>query len=258
MKHISTAFLLTSLVSTPALADEGHRIAKEIERRNAGYGDMKATLEMTLADEDGRSARRAMRVRSLETKEADTGDRSLVIFDSPRDVKGMALLSHAGVDSDRQWLYIPAAKRVQRISSSNTSGPFVGSEFAYEDITGTEVDKFSWKLLGEAACPSGGQCYKLESRPNYDRSGYTKRIVWVDKTEYRVHQIDFFDRKNAPLKTLTYSDWKKHDGRFWRAHRWTMKNQQSGKSTELVFKKMTFANGYEESDFHRNVLKRIR
>jgi hypothetical protein len=55
------------------------------------------------------------------------GDKSLSIFDSPRDVKGTALLTftHA-LESDEQWLYLPALKRVKRISFSNKSGPFLG------------------------------------------------------------------------------------------------------------------------------------
>jgi hypothetical protein len=40
-----------------------------------------------------------------------------------------------GGETRDQWLYLPALKRVKRISSSNKSGPFVGSEFAYEDIS---------------------------------------------------------------------------------------------------------------------------
>ena len=53
-------------------------------------------------------------------------------FDSPKDVKGTATLTFTHkLDPDDQWLYLPALKRVKRITSDNRSGSFVGSEFAY-------------------------------------------------------------------------------------------------------------------------------
>ncbi|MEQ9495515.1 MAG: outer membrane lipoprotein-sorting protein [Deltaproteobacteria bacterium] len=250
--------LLAAPVAFAAL-DRGEEIAKKVAAANLGYGDMTAHLEMILEDAEGQSSRRVMRVKSLERRAADQGDLSLVVFESPRDVKGMALLSHAGVlDGDEQWLYLPAAKRVRRIAGGNTSGPFVGSEFAYEDITGTEVGKYAWHYVAEGQCPGvAGKCFQLESRPKYDDSGYSRRVVWVDESAYRVHKIDFYDRRDALLKTLTYKNYKQH-GKFWRAGEWEMKNHQSGKKTRLVFTDFSFGNGFEESDFHRSVLKRIR
>ena len=45
------------------------------------------------------------------------GDKSLFVFDRPRDVKGTGLLSFSHkVGNDDQWLYLPALKRVKRIS----------------------------------------------------------------------------------------------------------------------------------------------
>lgn len=258
MMALSAASLLAAPVAFAAL-DRGEEIAKKIADANVGYHDMSAHLEMILEDAEGQSSKRVMRVKSLERPAADEGDLSLVVFEAPRDVKGMALLSHAAVrGEDEQWLYLPAAKRVRRIAGGNTSGPFVGSEFAYEDITGTEVGKYAWRFVGEGTCPdSGDKCFQLESRPKYEKSGYSRRVVWVDASAYRVHKIDFYDRKEALLKTLTYKNYAKH-GRFWRAGEWEMKNHQSGKKTRLLFTELTFENGFDESDFHRSVLNRIR
>ena len=83
-------------------------------------------------------------LRTLEVPDESVGDKSLIIFDSPRDIKGTALLSYAKIlDPDDQWLYLPALKRVKRISSVNKSGPFVGSEFAFEDFTALELNKYA-------------------------------------------------------------------------------------------------------------------
>ncbi len=247
-----SSFASAAMVSAEA---RGAQIAAEIDARASGYGDMTSAVTMQLENAHGQKSSRALRIRSLER--ANAGDYSLVIFDSPSDVQGTALLSHPKQDGDDQWLYLPALKRTRRISSKNTSGPFMGSEFAYEDITGAEVDKFTWTLLAEEAC-GDMTCFKLESRPKYDRSGYTRRVVWVDSSEYRVHKIEFYDRKDAKLKTLTYGDYRQYEGKHWRAHVWSMKNHQAGKNTVLSFSDFKFGNGYTEQDFSKGALESVR
>lgn len=246
------------LLSPAAFADApGAAEAEKIRAAYGGYGDMSAKLRMVLKNADGQSSERKMRFRTLEKPAADVGDYSLVVFDSPSDVKGTALLSHAGVeDADQQWLYLPAAKRVRRIAARTSSGPFLGSEFAYEDITGGEITKHDWRLLGTEDCGKS-TCVKLETRPKYEGSGYVRRIVWADQKTHHLQRIDFYDRKDVLLKTLSYEDYRtvqKHA----RAHRWVMKNHQSGKTTELVFDAMEFGKGYSDADFNRAALKRIR
>ncbi|MCK4739413.1 MAG: outer membrane lipoprotein-sorting protein, partial [Deltaproteobacteria bacterium] len=112
--------------------EQGLAIAKEREKRAKGFVDFTGDMEMILKNRHGEISTRQMRTKTLEVK--GDGDKALSIFDTPRDVKGTAFLtfSHKSGDDD-QWLYLPALKRVKRISSSNKSGSFMGSEFAYED-----------------------------------------------------------------------------------------------------------------------------
>ena len=107
----------------------GLKIALETRARGKGFGNFTARQIMLLRNKQGQESRRQLRVRILEV--AGDGDKSMFVFDEPRDVKGTALLIHAHREStDDQWLYLPALKRVKRISSSNRSGSFMGSEFA--------------------------------------------------------------------------------------------------------------------------------
>jgi hypothetical protein len=92
--------------------------------------------------------------------------------------------------------------------------------------------------------------------PAYDKSGYTRQRVWCDKDEYRIQKIDFFDRKDERLKTLTYSGYKRYRERFWRCAAMTMINHQTGKKTVLTWGNYRFANGLADHDFARNRLKR--
>ena len=260
MKNIAIS-LFASLAlaiasSSFASETEGLRIATEVDRRDQGFGDTTSTMTMKLFDQYGNTTSRSIRNRTLER--SGEGDMSLVIFDTPKDVKGTAFLSHTKkVGSDDQWLYLPALKRVKRIASSNQAGPFMGSEFAYEDISSQELEKYKYKFIRSEKY-QGMDCYVVSYDPIGKKSGYSEQITWIDKKAYRVHKIDYFDRKKSLLKTLTFNDYKKYGGKFWRADKYTMINHQTGKKTILEFSDWKFGNGLTVADFSKKALKKTR
>lgn len=242
------------LAETPE--EKGMAIAKESKARDIGWSDMKAEMQMILRNSQGQESIREIRMKSLEVE--NDGDKSLSVFDKPRDVKGTAFLSFSHpVGADDQWLYLPALKRVKRIASRNKSGPFMGSEFAYEDLTSFEVEKYTYKYLRDEAC-GNDQCFVVEQYPVDKFSGYKRRIVWTDQSEYRVQKVEFYDRKNSLLKTLSYYDYKQYLDTFWRADLMKMENHQTKKSTDLQWKSYEFKTGLNDSDFNKNSLKRAR
>ncbi|GAA3970132.1 outer membrane lipoprotein-sorting protein [Allohahella marinimesophila] len=240
-------------------AEKGLAVAQEAERRDEGWSDSSADMIMVLKNKGGRESRRELRILSLEVPE--DGDKSLTIFDSPRDVAGTALLTHSHkVDADDQWLYLPALKRVKRIASNNKSGPFVGSEFAFEDLSSQEVEKYSYLYLRKEPCPSAEslECHVVERDPVDENSGYTRQVAWIDADEFRVHKVDFYDRKEKLLKTLSVSDFKQYLDQYWRGLSSVMQNHQTGKSTSLELQNLEFKTGLTEQDFTENSLKRAR
>lgn len=256
------SLLIASLISTPALAlaenaeEKGLRIAVEAKESDNGWKDMQANMNMILRNKLGQESVREIRMKSLEID--GDGDKSLSVFDKPRDVKGTAFLSFShSIGADDQWLYLPKLKRVKRIASRNKSGPFMGSEFSYEDLSSFEVEKYTYKYLRDEAC-EGGNCYVIEQYPTDKNSGYTRRVVWLDEAEYRPWKIEFYDRKDSPLKTLTYHDYKEYLGKHWRPDSMKMVNLQSGKSTDLTYGSYTFQTGLTDKDFNKNTLKRAR
>lgn len=239
-------------------ADLGRRIAEEADRRDLGWEDNASTMRMVLKNRNGDESVRELRRQALETHEPGAGDKSLITFDAPRDVAGTSLLSHTKIlDPDDQWLFLPALKRVKRISSSNKSGPFVGSEFAYEDLVSQELNKYEYRFLREESC-GDAECFVVERLPLYENSGYTRQTVWWDKDEYRIQRIDFYDRKDSLLKTLTYHGYRQYEGTFWRADLMQMENHQNGKSTSLEFVEWTFSNGLSDGDLTPSRLRRAR
>jgi len=237
-------------------AERGLEIALEADRRDTGFGDLMAELTMLLRNRHGEESVRYMRTRTLEVTE--DGDKTLIIFDEPPDVKGTALLSFTHkAEPDDQWLYLPALKRVKRIASKNKSGPFMGSEFAYEDLASQEVEKYTYRYLRDEQYEGMG-CFVIERDPADENSGYTRQVLWMDRAEYRPQKIDFYDRKDSLLKTLTFSEYGRYLDQYWRAQVMDMVNHQNGKSTRLEWKDYRFRNGFTDRDFHKSVLKRAK
>ena len=136
---------------SPDAEEIGLRIATEARERERGFGNFTARQTMLLRNSQGQESHRELRVKVLEV-EGD-GNRSLFVFDEPRDVAGTAMLVHGHTDAqDDQWLYLPALTRVKRISSSNRSGSFMGSEFTYEDLGSPEVEKYTYRYLRDEPC----------------------------------------------------------------------------------------------------------
>ncbi len=246
--------ILPNLLYAETPEEKGLSIAKEANLRDTGWRDSQANMVMTLRNKQGDESVRKVRNKSMEV--TGDGDKGLSIFDEPADVKGTAMLTYShSLNPDEQWLYLPALKRVKRISSKNKSGPFMGSEFAYEDISSQEVDKYTYKYLRDEAIVDI-DCFVIERYPAYEHSGYTRQIVWIDKAHYRPQQIVFYDRKNSELKTLTFKDYHQYLDKYWRAHTMLMENHQTEKTTLLEWKDYKFGNGFTDRDFDQNTLKR--
>ncbi|WP_431127819.1 outer membrane lipoprotein-sorting protein [Flagellimonas flava] len=248
---IIASVLAVATTNAQSAEERGLQIAEAAEKADEGFGSSIVELKMTLKNKNGQTSERFLTTRTLELTE--DGDKSLIVFESPKDVKGTATLTFTHkVGADDQWLYLPSIKRVKRISSNNKSGPFVGSEFAYEDLSSQEVEKYAYKFLKE-----DGDLLVVEQDPVDPKSGYTRRVVTYNKGKgYRLEKIEFYDRKNALLKTLVYSDYKLYKNKFWRAATFNMVNHQSNKETLLKFGEYNFGAELAEEDFTEVALKR--
>ena len=253
------AVLLLNAADTALASDDTQAfdIAARSDRTDLGFRDSDVELKMVLRNAAGQQSTRSLRIATLEKADEQVGDKSLVIFATPRDIEGTALLSHAKIlDPDDQWLYLPALKRTKRISSANKSGPFVGSEFAFEDFTAIELNKFDYTYVGEEQC---GEyvCDVLERKPRYENSGYTKQLSWVDQTDFQIRKVEFYDRRGDLLKVLELTDYRSYNG-IWRAHKLSMSNVQTNKQTDLIYGDYTFDTGMNENDFVKGRLSRLR
>ena len=261
MKHplisssIAIAFVFNAAIAM-ASPGRGLEIAKAQKAKNVGWNDSQSEMTMILRTANGRENTRNISLKSLEV--SDDGDKSLMIFNEPKDVKGTAFLSFSHVATpDDQWIFLPALKRIKRISSKKKSGSFMGSEFSYEDLASFEIAKYTFTYLRDEKC---GElvCHVLKSIPTDPYSGYTKLISWIDTKELRTQKVDFYDRKNNKLKTMKTESYRLYSDKYWRPIVSQMINYQTGKSTTLKWSGIRLSTGLTKEDFSKNSLKRAK
>ncbi len=253
---ISLSFLISNTVYAKSAEELGREIIQQASDRDDGFGDMKSEVTMTLKHADDSENTRFLTVKSLEVKK--DGEKRLFSFNKPKDIKGTTVLNYGHIlADDDQWIYLPAFKRVKRISSSNKSSAFVSSEFAYEDLTSIEVDNYTHRYLEDAQIEAL-DCYKVELIPAYKNSGYSQLIAYIDKKDYLFQKVEFYDLKKSPLKTLILSGYQKYKNRYWRPDITTMTNHQTNKETVMEWNGISLQTGLSHMDFNRNALKRYR
>lgn len=259
-------FFISSIITTFAVASDwqpatnaerkGLAIATKSKEANTGWVSSENTMKMVLTNNHGEKNIRRVRGRSLEVK--GDGDKSLSIFDSPKDVRGTSFLTFSHIDKpDDQWLYLPALKRVKRISSRNRSGPFMGSEFAFEDLISFEIPKYTYEYIADEMV-DGQPAAKVKLIPLDKNSGYSHFYTWYSNKHFQPLKSEFYDRKGSLLKTLNFLEYKKFDVGVWRSLQMKMTNHQKKRITELYFENFKFDTGLTDADFNKRKLKSLR
>lgn len=233
----------------------GHDIMQKVYQRPDGE-DRTSTWQMTLIDKRGRQ-----RVREVIFYSKDYGldTKTLIYFRKPADIKGTGFLSYEYDNprkKDDRWLYLPALKKVRRISGTSNNDYFMGTDFTYDDMGKRPVDEDTHQLLKEEE-KHGHKCWVIESIPKDRDYLYSKKTSWVRQDSMCETRVEYFDRRGSLMKTLTVPGQKKQDG-FWTTFKMVMENTQKNHKTILEIKEVHYNQGIEDSLFRVSTLERER
>jgi len=209
--------------------------------------DMSATLTMTLVDSKGKE-----RTRSLDQRLASFGgvDKKIMVFQSPADVRGTSFMNWSYAEAgkgDDQWIYMPALKRVKRITSDGKGGSFMGSDFSYDDLGARHPSKDSHVILGSDTV-AGEQCWMIESKPKDPGDSYSRTVSWISKDRLVGFRRDYYDKKGALLKTLSVLE-TKTIGSYLMITRTEMHNAQTNHRTRMEFTAIKLDAGIADEQF---------
>lgn len=236
--------------------NKGYQIMKGVFESYDGFIDATADLEMILYDRSGVRKKRRMKLFALE--QSNDGDRTVLLFKSPRDVDGTALLTHSHFDGiNDQWIYLPAFRRNKRISDNAKTSYFMGSEFTYEDLSGMELPMYSYRYLEDQTIDNI-ICHVIELRPQYPNTGYSRMKVYVNGLERRIRKIDFFDKEDRQCKTLEATGYRKYIGKFWHPSKLSMVNHITEKRTDFLIGNINYKTKLKKHLFTPNTVRALK
>ena len=254
--------------SAPLSADA---VARRVHDRDTGR-DSRMTFRMRLFDRHNRLRERVMTLSGLRGRtapggspSAPEGDRLLIRFTYPNDIRGTSFLvwEHPDADDER-FLYLPSLGRVRRIAGSEAQESFVGSDFTYEDIGGREFDEYGYAFAGPDAeratwtPPSGGapkDAWRLESRRKDPSAQFPRVVSVVLKDSFLVVQADIYNRRNEKQKVYTVNRIEQLE-KIWTVMSSVMSNAMEKSRTELEVEAADYNVGLKEADFSRRGLER--
>ena len=275
---VVVAVLTAGASSSPPQAPSAESIARQVQDRDTGR-DSRGVMRMKLFDRRGRSRERAMTLTTLRGRgnpgaapTAPDGDRLLIRFSFPNDIRGTSFLvwEHPAADDER-FLYLPSLGRVRRIAGAETQESFVGSDFTYEDIGGREFDEYTYAFAPSDPSTSSGQAgsaswvppeggapqpaWRLESRRKDASAEFPRVVSLILKDSLVVVQADIFNRRNEKQKVYTVKRLERIEG-IWTVMESGMTNDLEKTRTELAVETIDYNVGLKESDFARRELER--
>ena len=228
----------------------GDELVQQMDRRRTPI-DSKVDLLMTLTNQKGKT-----RSSSLHSIIKDDGTKQMIWFLEPADDKGISFLKIEHDDRDdemRMWL--PAFKKIRRISAKKRSDSFMGSDMSYEDMSSRQLDEFKFILIGQEVSDSIA-CHLLESIPReHMRTEYSRHITWVDSTLLIPIKEESFDKSGQLLKEkyFSYTMIKEYQV----LTKIYVTNIQKNHSTTLNFENIALDTGVKDDFFHERHLKRL-
>lgn len=251
--------LLAGTVAPAAEPPAGIEVAKRINARDEGKS---SAQKMVIATTDRRGNSRTRETRIFR-KYLGEEKRTAIFFEEPRNVEGTAFLTidypEAGRDDDL-WLYLPAARKVRRISMSNRGQYFLGTDFTYEDMkkaTKVGIEDYNWKTVGEATV-DGRRCFIVEATPVDEKVskelGYGRSRQWIDAEIWMARKIEVWDVAGNELKTIAFKDIRKVQD-IWTVHNIEASNHKTGHKSLLSFSDVDYASEVSDDLFTPQALQ---
>ncbi len=251
--HLLLAISFTAAAAPPAAASLTATEILQRARKNAQVKQADLTLRMLLVNKRGEKRQRS--VEALK-KMIDGRVHYVIRFLFPNDIKGTSLLTVQNPKGeDDQFIYLPALHRTRRISSSEKSKSFLGTDFSYDDLQSRNVSAGVHTILGEEQVGNAA-CYKVESRPkDLSKASYSRVVTWIRKDIFVPVKGEYYDHHGKLLKTMKVVRLEKIEG-HWTVTRAMMTNVQRHHKTLLEVNKAQYNKPLADDLFTRAALER--
>jgi len=255
MKTIKSILPMGILLSGMIFAQDlsGLEVIQKVYDRPTG-NDMTGNLIMTI--ENSRGNQRVRKIKQF-VKTVKNGEKKIMYFLSPADVKNTSFMTWSYDDaskSDDQWIYLPALKKVKRISSDSKGDYFMGSDFTYDDLGDRHPMDDTHTILREEVL-EGKETIVIESVSKDEEYMYARTVTWVIKDSWIGLKKEFYDEDDELLKILTVDDQQSFKDVIILT-KVKMKNVQRNQFTIMEFSDVQIDTGIPSNKFTERMMKR--
>ncbi len=267
-KIVSLSILFLFWLAGISAAVEQSLSANEIVQKmdNRYDGDtVDSNISMLLINKNGK--KRERKIKSF-SKDYGKDTKGVIFFLSPANVKNTAYLSYDWNQEEKEddsWLYLPALRKVKRISSSDESGAFMGSDFSYADINGLDISNWDYRFINENAVVNDMDTWVIEGTPKPDRlkkvnseTGYLKYRMWIRKDNFLTVKAKYQVKKGRKIKYFSADDISLIDN-IWTTGVMRMVTTQKGKKlheTTLILQSVAYNQKLTDSFFTTHRIER--
>lgn len=209
--------------------------------------------EATLILVDKQHNRDVRDLRSYTRVDASGQLNFLLVFDSPQEIRGVALLVRQKPEEtlDSALIYLPAFdNRLMRASGQGSSQHFLGSDFSVHDLLPEQPGDFIYRRMEDLQV-ADSVYYVVESRPANaqvrERTGYARRVHTISPQHFFEVHTDFYDRNNRLLKSMSQHEFSQYGDSQWFANMRLMENHQERHLTLLKHRQRIFSPDYVPS-----------
>ena len=231
-------------------AQSGYEIAKKLDEKHTPK-NMVSKTSMVLTNSKGKTRNSVML-----TKTMDDSRLQLIWFIEPKDDRGVSFLKIEHDDRDDEMrIWLPAFKRVRRISASKKGDSFMGSDLSYEDMTSRSLVENDYKRLDDETV-NGRECFVIEVTPNASlRSSYSKHKTWIVKDDIYIIKEESYDKKDKLKKEKIFSYIKIDDYDI--LSKISVKDVQKEHKTDISFEDVKVDTEMNKKIFQEKSLKRL-
>ena len=243
-------WIITILVPIFLYPQSGLEIAKMLDQKPAPK-DLSNKTRMILTNSKGKS-----RTNEMVSKSIHKNKKQMIWFFEPKDDRGVSFLKvehDNGEDEMRMWL--PAFKRVRRISAKKKGDSFMGSDLSFEDLSNRDFKYNNYKRLDDEMV-NKVDCFVLETQPKrVAKSSYSKHVSWIDKKTLNLLKENSYDKRGELEKDKVFE--YEYMKSYYVLKRVFVNNLLKQHSTEIIFTDIVADKGIEDDLFHEKNLKRL-
>ncbi|MBT3179488.1 MAG: outer membrane lipoprotein-sorting protein [Candidatus Marinimicrobia bacterium] len=242
--------IYSTLLFTFLFGQTGLEIAKMIDEKKSPV-DMFNKTEMILKNKKGKT-----RTNAMISKSIDGNKKQLIWFLEPKDDKGVAFLKiEHDTKDDEMRMWLPAFKKVRRISSKKKGDSFMGSDLSYEDLSSRNLDENEYLRLADKTI-DGKECFVIQITPNKSlKSSYSKHMSWIEKSTLNAVKEESFDKRGKLKKKKEFSFMQMKE--YYVMKRIFVEDVQKQHSTEVIFSEIKVDSGINNKIFQEKNLKRL-